>query len=214
MKRTICIAICTLSYLTYVYAQDLSEPALSYTIEVSQDGQIIILDTDGNVVERRESEAGVRSLDNNFTSGSDMLPRPNDEIPIVQGPMPNLNDAWVVIDRNGIPTAVGPAGSTSVLNALGEGDALQVVQGWGTNGIDASLNYNFALFGRRPSLEEMQSSIEQQMRAAVEKLQTEACVSMRNWQSVTVRFELGASAFVSARIIGEGTFVPSEVCPQ
>lgn len=195
------------------HAQDSDVPVIRYQIELLDDGEIVIIDSDGNVVEQRTTESPLANGNNNITSGSDMVARPDDGMRITTGPMPNYDNAWVVLDGNGNPTAVGPAGSAMVLENLGEGDSLQVVEGWGTDGFEGAFSANAGFFSRRPSLEEMEVSIRQQMRRAWQTVQEEACTLMRDYQSVTISFEVGASAIVSAKVLGEGTFVPAEVCP-
>lgn len=110
---------------------------------------------------------------------------------------------WVVINPAKGVVDVTPAGTAGVIAKLGIGDTLQVVP---------SYQAQNASWFSRPTLEEMEKNIKMQVRSAAKAFMEEVCDLMHNWDVVKFSFEVGADAFVVAKIKAEGSFTPKEIC--
>ncbi|WP_420408291.1 hypothetical protein [Hoeflea sp.] len=192
-------------WITSAFAQEV--PTIRYKITMSPEGEPVVEKVDDGV-EQSSTAMGVPNEDMTESPSQwqvELYQRMQEAL-ITQGTA-YFDDpdeaAWVVTDAAGTIVAAGEVGNQKIIDAMktGEGYKMQRV-GW-----------NKFLFGASTSLEEMEESIKLQMRRAAAAFQTEACQTMRNWKEVKFAFELGADAVVVAKINGEGTFVPADVCP-
>lgn len=197
----ILISLAFVFCITSAFAEEI--PTLRYKITMSPDGEPVVEKID----EATDQNSGLMSdpaaLEKATELGSKKLfatPQVNNGFQNYDG---TSGSAWVVTDSNGTFVAAGPAGDQKIIEAMKTGQGLKM----------QTVGWSQFLFGGGSSLDDMEESIKLQMRRAAAAFQSEACQTMRNWKEVKFSFELGADALVVAKINGEGTFVPADVCP-
>ena len=191
-------ALCLFVSTSASHAQMASQSppnSLRYEVTVGPDGQLSIKDPDGKGIETLPLAEGDDD-DSSMIGVSDTLA--------------GTTDAWIVLDSEGDPKAVGPAGSNMLITKLDQGDSLQVVKGGFSEGEMGAGYVEAGWFATPITIEEMQTKIDEQVDAAIIAVFGRACA--HNAKTIKITVSVGASAVVNANAEFEGTFDPKEVC--
>ncbi len=169
-------------------------PTIEYQLEFNADGTMTLsrVGVDGERTVIRGDTSEVLSGDEMASKFAQERDRAKDQ----------TGSVWILKDPNGRSEAVAPEGYIPLLDRMAPGYTLESVE----------TSFGSWPWSKRPTLAEMEAAVQEQIGRAASAFKAEACRSMPDWNSLSFKFVVGASAIVEASMTVEGVFDPRANC--